>query len=442
VGALRPAYTARIEPPKKAAPFPNYVGKYLALVQQKICTYMKIALIREEKVPIDKRVALTPEQCLLLKKQFPHVELVVQPSTHRCFPDSEYEAKGLPLQEDLSDCDVLIGIKEVPIPRLIPYKTYLFFSHTIKKQAYNRGLLQALLAKNIRMVDYEKLTDDQGQRVIAFGRYAGLVGAYNGLLAYGKRLGLYQLKRAVECFDLKELKQELQKVQLPPIKIVVTGGGRVAQGAMEILAAAGIEKVSAAAYRTQKAEKAVFAQLNPEDYNRPKDAARPFDLAHFFAHPEQYEGDFDPYLPITDMLIAAAYWDPKAPVLFTRKKVKKEGFNIKVVADITCDIDGSVATTRQPSTIADPFYDYHPESEQVVEAFSDAGNITVMAVDNLPSELPRDASFGFGEQLLEHVLHDLFSDLDSPLIARATICKKGALTPPFQYLQDFADGKG
>ncbi|MEN7546521.1 NAD(P)-dependent oxidoreductase [Rapidithrix thailandica] len=400
---------------------------------------MKIGIIREGKVPVDTRVALTPQQCKEVMEKYPFVAIKVQKSENRCYKDQEYEALGIELTEQVEDCDILLGIKEVPINNLIADKTYLFFSHTIKKQTYNRKLLQNILQKKIHLIDYETLTEASGNRVIAFGRYAGLVGAYNGVMAYGKRFGLFELKPAHQCFDMKEMWQELHKVSLPSVKIALTGGGRVSQGAMETLDGMGIRKVSPEEYLEKTFKEAVYTQLDPEHYAQVKDASKPFDTADFYQHPENYASHFARFAEVTDLLIAAAYWDPHAPVLFTREEAKKENFRIKVVADITCDIDGSVASTRQPSTIQEPLYDYNPATEKVEAPLSNPGNITVMAVDNLPNELPRDASESFGRQLIDNVLNGLLVEDSEEMIARASIAKSGSLTQKYNYLQDFVE---
>ena len=204
---------------------------------------IKIGLIREGKIPVDSRVALTPEQVVDLQIKFSEVEVIVQTSDIRCYSDSEYAEKGITVKENIDECDILLGIKEVPVDQLIAEKTYLFFSHTIKKQPYNRQLLQEILKKNIRLIDYEVIRDKKGRRLVAFGRYAGIVGAYNGILTYGIRYNLFNLKRAKDCFDYNELKNEYKKVKLPPVKIVITGTGRVGQGAVEVLEGMRIKRI-------------------------------------------------------------------------------------------------------------------------------------------------------------------------------------------------------
>ncbi len=402
---------------------------------------MKIGIIKEGKVPVDHRVPLTPEQCKAILDECPQAEIVVQPSDIRCFSDEDYKAQGIALQQDLSDCDVLMGVKEVPIHQLVADKTYFFFSHTIKKQPYNRGLLQEVLAKNIDLVDYECLTDAKGQRVVAFGRYAGIVGAYNGLLAWGKRYGSFQLKPAHDCLDMEELWQELDKVSLPEnTKIALTGGGRVAKGAIETLERAGISYVSPEDYLSGDFDRAVYTQLDVDDYNK-RSSDGGFDKAEFFADPKGYESAFGPFVKETDLFVAAAFWDPKAPALFTKEEMKEADFRIKVIADITCDIQGSVPSTLRETTIADPLYDYNPSTGEEEKALTSDKNITVMAVDNLPCELPRDASQSFGEQLMASVIPELMNGGQQPIVGGATITRKGELTEKFSYLTAFAKGE-
>lgn len=402
---------------------------------------MKIGILRENKTPPDKRVPLTPNQCIQVQQKFPDVTIVVQPSSIRCFKDNEYEKLGIQLIEDLSNCDILLGVKEVKTKDFIADKIYLFFSHTIKKQAYNQDLLQTVLKKKIQLVDYEVLTDKKGFRIIGFGRFAGLVGAYNGIRAFGLRERLFNLKPAHECDDLTEMLKQLDAIVLPPAKIAVTGNGRVANGVLEILNHMNIKYLTAEKYlQIEKTTAPVYTQLLPGDYVKRKDGSE-FDLFHFFSHPETYENAFLPFAETTDLLIASAYWDPKAPVLFSVNDMKKKSFKISVISDITCDIEGSIPSTKRASSIDDPFYDYNPASGELEEAFSSKNNITVQAVDNLPCELPKDASLDFGQNLIEKVFPSLFGEDTDGIIERASITKNGKLTPIFSYLQDFAEGK-
>lgn len=401
---------------------------------------IKIALIKEGKVPKDKRVALTPYQARQVMERFPEVDLVAQTSDIRCFTDQDYLNEGIQVVDSVDDCDILLGVKEVPIPNLIANKTYFFFSHTIKKQPYNQPLIKEVISKKIRLIDYETLTDETGKRIIAFGRWAGIVGAYNGIWTFGKRYNLFDIRRASECFDLEDLKTEYEKVKLPAIKIALTGGGRVAKGAMEVLHGMNIRKVTPAAFIEEQFDYPVFTQLNTRDYHVRKDGGE-FSRHEFYDNPELYDADFLKYAKVTDLLIAAAFWDPNSPVLFKREDILKTDFKINIVADITCDIEGSIPSTKKPSTIEDPVYDYNPSDNEVESAFTDEGNITVMAVDNLPCELPRDASESFGNELLNNVLPELLSDDSREVIKRATITAGGDLTPVYEYLRDYVNGE-
>ncbi len=398
-----------------------------------------IGIVRETKTPPDKRVPFTPFQCRSLLDRYDHLEMVVQPSGYRCFSDEEYRAEGIILSEDLSGCDVLMGVKEVKQEVLAGQKTYLFFSHTAKKQPYNRGLLQEVVRKGIRLVDYEYLTSEEGVRVVAFGRWAGVVGAYNGLRAYGLKSGGFTLKPAFDCFDLEELLQELKRVKLERSRIAVTGGGRVAGGALEILEEAGIRQVEPDAFLKEEFEYSVYTRLDPWHYARRKDRTR-FDFAHFMEHPEMYENSFLPYAARTDIFIACHFWDPKSPVMITRDALSGGELPISLVVDISCDIDGPIASTIRASTIASPFYGYDPATGSETAPF-DKGVITVMAVDNLPGELPRDASTDFGAALMEHVIHELLGTRDTGMLARASITENGGLTPPYAYLEDYLAGR-
>lgn len=396
----------------------------------------KIGVLREEKNPPDKRVPLTPLICSELSAAYPNVEIVVQPSKIRCYTDEEYTSFGVHLQEDLADCDILMGVKEVPPELIIPGKKYFFFSHTIKKQAHNRKLMKAIIEKKIQMIDYETLTDKNHNRIIGFGRYAGVVGAYNGILGYGLKYDLFRLKPAHLCRDRAEMEEELKRVKLPNIKIALTGGGRVANGVIETLSALRIRKVTPEEFLMASFREPVYCQLNPRDYvERPDD--HNFDLNDFFKHPEHFTSKFGAFTKVTDLYISAHYWDPKSPKMFTTKDMKEQDFHISVIADITCDIDGSVPTTLRASTINKPFYGYNIVKEKEDLPFT-KDTICIMAVDNLPCELPRDASDDFGKDLSERVLPFIFGEDPDQVIERASIAKEGKLSPQFEYLSDYA----
>ena len=400
---------------------------------------MKFAIIKERKNPPDRRVVFSPEKLAEARAQFPNAEFVVESSDIRIFPDSAYQKLGFKVTDDVSDCDVMIGVKEVPIENLIPNKKYFYFSHTIKKQPYNRKLLKAMLEKNIEMYDHETIVKKSGARLIGFGRYAGLVGAYNGFRALGLRDNLFNLPKVETLADLDEVKAELDKITLPSIKILLTGTGKVAQGAKEILDHLKIKEISDALYLTSKFTEPVYVMADVMEYAKRKDG-KVGDKWEFYRDPSGYESNFMPYAKETDVFIAGHFYGNNAPYLFTREDAKSPDFKINLVADISCDVDGPVASTLRASTIADPFYGYDPRTEKEV-AFSAQDAITVMAVDNLPCELPKDASEGFGTLFLEHVIPAFYNDDKEEVLDRAKMTSDGKLTKRYAYLQAYLEGK-
>ena len=402
---------------------------------------MKFAIIKERKNPPDRRVVFSPSELKELQQKFPEACVKVEASDIRIFSDEAYKKAGFEVTYDVSDCDVMIGVKEVPIDALIPNKKYFFFSHTIKKQPYNRKLLQAILDKNIELYDHETIIKENGARLIGFGRYAGIVGAYNGFRAIGLTKGTFQLPKAETLHDQQELIKELQKIkdQIGNLKILLTGSGKVMLGAKEMLDAMNIKQVSVDAYLNQTFNEPVYCLIDVLDYNKRKDG-KTIDRYDFYNHPESYESDFVRFAKVTDFFIAGHFYGDGAPYLFTREDAKSPDFNIKFVADISCDIDGPVACTIRPSTIADPIYGYDPKTEKEVH-FKDDDAIVVMAVDNLPCELPKDASEGFGEMFLKNVIPAFFNNDKDGVLARAKMTENGQLTERFSYLQYYVDGK-
>ena len=400
---------------------------------------MKLGVIREGKNPPDKRVVLTPQQCQYIATNYPTIELKVQKSEIRKFKDEEYSALGIPVVDTVEDCDVLLGVKEVPINELIPNKKYLFFSHTFKEQPYNRNLLNAILEKNIQLIDWEVITNEKGKRLIAFGRYAGIVGCYNGFIGFGKKHGLYSLKRAHECEDRADMEAQIPNIQLPnDFKLVLTGKGRVAGGAIEVLDKIGLKNVSPEDFLEKSFNEPVYTQLGVEYYNKNKDE-KPFNKKSFFNDPTQHESDFLRFAQVANMYIACHYWDSRAPFIFSREDLKDENWKISIVADVSCDIDCAVASTIRPSTIADPFYGYNKQTE-AEDDFMKEEVVGVMAVDNLPCELPKDASVDFGQMFIDHVLEPLTGNDPHDIIWRASETKDGKLTPHFAYLEDYIAG--
>ena len=400
---------------------------------------MKFGIIKERKNPPDRRVVFSPEKLQEFQQQFPAATIVVESSDIRVFSDDAYLKAGFEVTTDLSDCDVLIGVKEVPIDALIPNKKYFFFSHTIKKQPYNRNLLKAVLDKNIALYDHEVITDTKGNRLIGFGRYAGLVGAYNGFRALGLRESTFQLPKAENSSDLQALIDQLNTIELPAIKILLTGSGKVAKGAKEILDAMHIKSVGISDYLTTNFEVPVYCKIDVLEYNKRKDG-QVLTNRDFYNNPSDYESDFMRFAAVTDYFIAGHFFGDGSPFLFTKEDAKKDHFKIRLVADISCDIDGPVASTLRASTIADPVYGYDPATATEVN-FKTPSAIAVMAVDNLPCELPKDASEGFGALFLEHVIPAFYNDDKEEVLDRAKMTSEGKLTKRYAYLQAYLEGK-
>ncbi|PQJ09573.1 alanine dehydrogenase [Flavipsychrobacter stenotrophus] len=398
---------------------------------------LRIGLIRERKTLPDDRVAFTPKQCAYILAHYPDVQIVVEPSPRRCFADAEYAAEGIELNDNLNDCDILLGIKEVPVDSLLPGKTYFFFSHTKKKQPHNKKLMHALIEKNIRMIDYECLTHADNQRILGFGFYAGIVGAHNGLLTYGKKTGLYQLPAAHEVRSFKELIAAYEHIKLPNMKIVVTGSGKVAAGVLEVFTQLDIESVEPLDFLTHQYEYPVFTHLKGAGLYARKDNDI-FLRDDFHAYPEAYKCLFSSYINQTDILMNGIYWEQRIARLFEKEEIKRNDWRIKVISDITCDVDGSVPINVGSSTIADPVYGIdRTDFSQTVPFLNNNDIIDVMAVDNLPNELPCDASQYFGTHFEKYILPEILKG-DSDILRRATICENGKLTKKYEYLSDYA----
>ncbi len=400
---------------------------------------MKLGITRERKTPPDYRVPLIPEHIVEIVQQFPSLDVMVESYPERCYPNEAYTSKNIAVVDSIENADVIVGVKEVPIAALIPNKTYFFFSHTIKKQPYNRPLLQAILEKNIRLIDYECIKDEKNIRLIGFGRYAGIVGAYNGFIAWGNRFNDFQLKPANQCYNRAELDKELKKVKLPAIKILLTGKGRVANGAEEVLQTIGIRKVDTLSFLTETFNEAVYAQVEYPEYTVHKETGD-FSKLDFRENPEEFESDFGKFLPVTDFLITGHFWKEGSPIFFTREEMLLPTFKIKVIADISCDIDGPIPATIRASTIQAPIYGYDATTGKETEAYAENA-VTVMAVDNLPCEMPRDASEDFGNEFVKHIIPLLVNGDHNNFLKNATIAENGQLTKRYLYLQDYVNGK-
>ena len=400
---------------------------------------MKFGILKERKNPPDRRVVFSPNELTRLKQKYQNVSVKVERSDIRIFDDAQYENLGIEVTDDISDCDILFGVKEVPIENLIPNKSYFFFSHTIKKQPYNRELLQAILQKNIDLYDYETIVDSENRRLIGFGRYAGIVGAYNGIRAFGIKFELFKLPKAETLSGKDALISHLKRLVLPPLKFVITGTGKVGNGAKEVLDAIKIKEVSPENYLTKNYAQPVYTQIDVLEYNKRKDE-QILDFSDFYKNPKEYVSDFEKFTKVSDIYITGHFYGNDAPVILTREMLKANDCKIKVVADVSCDVNGPIACTLRSSTIAEPLYGYLPDENKEVDVFHPAA-IVVMAVDNLPCELPKDASDGFGEMFVQHVVPAFFNNDKDGILQRAKITEKGKLTPRFSYLQDYVEGK-
>ena len=400
---------------------------------------MKFGILKERKNPPDRRVVFSPNELARLKQLHPSITVKVESSDVRIFPDLQYKSLGIEVTDTVSDCDFLFGVKEVPIENLIPEKSYFFFSHTIKKQPHNRKLLQAILEKNIDLYDHETIVDAHNRRLIGFGKYAGIVGTYNAIRAFGIKFELFKLPKAETLSGKEALVAHLKRLILPPLKIVVTGTGKVGNGAKEILDAMKIKEVSVENYLTKNYTQPVYTQIDVLEYNQRIDG-QVLDFNDFYNNPQEYKSNFERFTKVSDIYITGHFHANAAPAILTREMLQSKDCKIKVVADISCDVDGPIACTLRSSTIAEPLYGYLPTENKEVDVFHPAA-IVVMAVDNLPCELPKDASEGFGEMFMEHVIPAFFNGDKDGILQRAKITEKGKLTPRFSYLQDYVNGK-
>ncbi|MBF4507599.1 alanine dehydrogenase [Flavobacterium sp. JLP] len=400
---------------------------------------MKFGIIKERKNPPDRRVVFSPNELVKLKQLYNDAVVAVESSDIRIFSDTQYQSMGITVTEDVSDCDVLFGVKEVPIENLIPNKAYFFFSHTIKEQPYNRKLLQAILEKNIELYDHETIVDAENRRLIGFGKYAGMVGVYNGIRAFGIKFELFKLPKAETLAGKDAMIMHLKRITMPALKFVITGTGKVGSGAKEILDAIKIKEITVDNYLTKKYAQAVYVQLDVLEYNKRTDG-QILDFKDFVSHPEEYVSDFEKFTKVTDIYFAGHFHANGAPMILTKEMLNAGDCRLKVVADISCDVKGPIACTLRASTIAEPIYGYFPLEDREVDVFHPAA-VVVMAVDNLPCEIPKDASEGFGEQFMEHVIPAFFNDDKDGILQRAKMTQNGKLTERFSYLQDYVDGK-
>jgi hypothetical protein len=396
---------------------------------------IKIGLIREGKIPLDNRVALTPAQCKWIQKNVPGVKVLAQSSESRCFSDKEYAQAGVEIVDNMEVCDILLGIKEVPADMLIPGKTYLFFSHTRKKQEHNRKLFRSVIDKKITLIDFECLEHDDGTRIIGFGFFAGIVGAHNGMMAYGNRTGAFKLARVFKQRSFRELIHTYFGLLIPNVKIAVTGSGRVAHGVLEIMNLMGIHEVEPDEFKEREFPYPAYVQLKGADLYAHKVTGK-YNRNDFHEHPQEYRSLFPEFASCTDILMNGVYWEPNIPRLFEKELVQQDGFRIQTIADITDDTNGSVPINLGDQQIEDPIYGIDRNTLHKTEPYL-SGSVDIMAVGNLPNELPRDASRYFGEQLIKYVLSDLVNN-GSLVIEKATLVKAGRLTEKYAYMREYA----
>ena len=401
---------------------------------------MKFGIIKERKIPVDRRVVFTPEELVRLKEEHPEAIVKVESSAIRVFKDDDYRNLGIEVADDITDCDVFFGVKEIPVDNLIPNKKYFFFSHTIKKQVHNRKLLQAILEKNIELYDHETIVDANNKRLIGFGRYAGIVGAYNGFRGFGIKYDLFNIPKAETLKSKEDLIIRLKRQILPNIKIVLTGHGKVGMGAKEILDGMKLKQVSPDDFLNKVYTQSVYTQIDVLDYNKRIDGTKAESNSDFYNNPQEYTSDFERFSKVADIFMAGHFHGNGSPDILTRDMLNAPDNKIKVVADISCDVDGPIACTLKASTIADPFFGYLAHENKEVP-YTHPGSIMVMSVDNLPCELPKDASEGFGEMFMKHVIPAFFNNDKDGILARAKITDNGKLTPRFSYLQDYVNGK-
>ncbi len=429
-----------------------------------------IGIRRETKDDLERRAPISPDQVKELVEKN-NLKVIVQPASQRKYTDEQYRNAGAILQEDLSECNIIFGVKEVPIPDLIPNKPFVFFSHTIKGQQYNMPLLKSILDQNITLIDYEPVTNEQGKRIIFFGRFAGIAGMIDSLWILGQRLKyegyntpFERIKQAVEYETLEEAENEISAVgkeiaenglpdELTPLITGFTGRGNVSKGAQKIYELLPVEKISpgelidlveSGNYSNRKVYSCEF--YSPDLYCR-KDGAE-FNREDFYKHPDLYKSQFEKYIPYLTVLINGIYWEPEFDRLVTKQFItesykQNKKLSLKVIGDITCDIAGSIELTQKATRYDNPCYVFNPEDQKIYDGWEGSGPV-ILAVDKLPTEIPREATTSFGAALLPFVpklagtdFSKEFDELDLPEEFRgAVIAHRGKLTPKYEYLYE------
>ena len=402
-----------------------------------------VGIIKESRID-DFRTPLAPIHIKQLKGKYPNIKFIVQPSNLRSYDNNEYEKCGARISEDLSQCDIIFGVKEIEPKLLLANKTYVFFSHTYKLNTEalinaqgtpgmdKKELLKTIIKKQIKLIDYENIRDQKGLRYLGFGRFAGIVGCFNTLnliLLINNHKGI---ERAYKINNYEKLCQNIKKISFPKIKLLVTGDGRVARGVIELLKKTNIRQINKEEFLKSEINEPVFCNLQTKDYLT-NSLKKSFDLSHFINFPSDYSSSALPYLKKSDVFISAHYWDPNSPKIFEKNQLNQLS-KLKIIGDITCDVDDSVPTTIKSTTIEDPFF--YINRETMKEAETNNKNLCVMAVDNLPSELPRDSSLEFGDGIVNHVIPHII-EKDDGRILNATITENGHFLSKYQYLKNY-----
>jgi len=431
-----------------------------------------VGVRREDKNEWEKRTPITPiDMADLINKE--NLSFVVQPSDIRIFKDEEFRKAGARVDENLSDCSLVFAVKEIPIKLLEPEKIYVFFSHTIKGQAYNMDLLRRLIELKCSLIDYERILKSSGKRLIFFGRHAGLAGMIDSLNCYGKRLAseglkdniFTEIKQSYQYESLSHAKDAMKKVAremsekgIPegagPLVVGFAGYGNVSLGAQEIIDLLPTESiaperladfVSTGKYDKKKIYKVVFKE---QDIAKQLDPKKAFELQEYFNHPDRYEADFERYLSNLTILMNCIYWDTPYPRFVTKKAIanlyQNNEVKLKVIGDITCDINGSIEFTSKATSPDNPSYVYEPETDMTIDGVEGRGPV-VMAVDNLPCELSKEASETFSKALKPFICATAEADYSAPFadlkipeeLKRGMVLYKGEFTPDYYYMKEY-----
>jgi len=432
-----------------------------------------IGIRREDKNEWEKRTPVIPDHVKVLLKNY-GIEVVVQPSKIRAFKDSDYQNSGAKIDDNLTNCNVIFGIKEFPVNFFEDGMKCVFFSHTIKGQKHNMPMLKKMMEKGCTLIDYEKITDAKGRRLIFFGRHAGLAGMIDTLWAFGKRIEwegitpnpFEKIHPAHRYSSLEEAKSELTKIseeisrsgiprQLAPLICGFAGYGNVSKGAQEIFDIFPVKKIepSEIAYlcndknpSTKTLYKVVFEE---KDTVSPRDSTRQFDLQEYYKYPERYFSIFNKYLPYLTILMNCIYWEKRYPRLVTREDLKnlwerEKQPRLRVIGDISCDLEGAIEATVKITTPQNPIFVYDVETGSAIDGWAGKGPV-ILAVDNLPCEIPVESSKYFSEVLIKFIPSIVSENFDVPFekctlpdeIKKAVILWKGELTPDYQYLSNF-----